>query len=436
MSSIRLHRLAALALLVVLIRNAAFAEAPPRPDAQAAGLKPSALRRLDALLQDAIERRQIAGGVVLLARHGKIGHVKAIGWRDVEAKQPMTPDSLFRIASMTKPVTSVAVMMLVDDGKVRLNDPLSKYIPAFKETKVLVPSQRDGEPDALKPIEREITIRDLLAHTSGITYRLWGQKPWCDLYRKGGVSDGLVHPAGTIEDNINRLAKQPLMFQPGQSWMYGLSTDVLGRVIEVASEKDLATFFRERIFRPLKMEDTFFFVPEAKKARLATVYTLGEDKKIVPLGDKPVTSGEVVYSATYPCTKEGKYFSGGAGLVSTAHDYARFLQMLLNGGELDGVRLLKTETVKQMTTNQIGDLKFGPSDLGDRFGYGFGIVTEAGKDREVASVGSYSWGGFFHTYFWVDPQKELIGVLMTQMHPGHPTLQKDFKKRAYESLAD
>lgn len=436
MSSIRLHRLAAFVLLVTLSRNVAFAEAPPRPDPETAGLKPAALRRLDALLQDAVERRQIAGGVVLLARHGKLGHLKAIGWRDVEAKQPMTPDTLFRIASMTKPVTSAAVMMLVDDGKIRLNDPLSKYVPAFKETKVLVPSKRDGEADALKPLEREITIHDLLTHTSGITYRLLGQKPWCDLYRKGGVSDGLMHPPGTIGDNINRLAKQPLMFQPGRSWMYGLSTDVLGRVVEVASEKDLATFLRERLFRPLKMEDTFFFVPEAKKARLATVYTLDEDKKIIPVGDEPVTKGAVVYSTTYPCTKDGKYFSGGAGLVSTARDYARFLQMLLNGGELDGVRLLKAETVKQMTTNQLGEIKFGPSDLGDAFGYGFGIVTQAGNNRDVASAGSYSWGGFFFTYFWVDPRKELIGVLMSQMYPGHPTLQKDFKKRAYEALAD
>ncbi|HEY7424592.1 MAG TPA: serine hydrolase domain-containing protein, partial [Gemmataceae bacterium] len=163
---------------------------------------------------------------------------------------------------------------------------------------------------------------------------------------------------------------------------------------------------------------------------------MGEDKKIAPLGDKPVTKGELVCSVTYPCTKDGKYFSGGAGLVSTAHDYARFLQMLLNGGELDGVRLLKAEAVKLMTTNQIGAMKFGPGDLGDRFGYGLGVMTEASKNRDVASVGSYSWGGFFYTYFWVDPQKELIGVLMTQMYPGHPTLQKDFKKRVYESLAD
>jgi CubicO group peptidase (beta-lactamase class C family) len=437
MSSIRLHRLAALVLLVALSRNIAFAEAPPRPDPEAAGLKPATLRRLDALLQDAVERRQIAGGIVLLARHGKLGHLKAIGWRDVETKQPMTPDTLFRIASMTKPVTSAAVMMLVDDGKVRLNDPVSKFIPAFKETKVLVPSKGDGEPEALKPLEREITIHDLLTHTSGITYRLWGQKPWCDLYRKGGVSDGLVHPPGMLGDNINRLAKQPLMFQPGRSWMYGLSTDVLGRVVEVASEKDLATFFRERIFRPLKMTDTFFFVPEAKKARLATVYTVGTDQKIVPTGDKPVTQGELVYSATYPCAKDAKYFSGGAGLVSTARDYTRFLQMLLNGGELDGVRLLKAETVKQMTISQIGDIKLAGGDHGDRFGYGFGVLTEAGKNRDVASVGSYSWGGFFHTYFWVDPQKELIGVLMTQLYPaGHLSLRNDFKKRAYDSLED
>jgi CubicO group peptidase (beta-lactamase class C family) len=422
-------------LAVFLGHAAARAEGPPKPSPEAAGLAPARLERIDALIRAAVERRQIAGGVALLARHGKLGYLQAIGRQDVEAKKPMAADTLFRIASMTKPVTSVAVMMLVEDGKVRLDDPVSKFIPEFKEMKVLVPGKA-GAGNTLVSAEREITIHHLLTHTSGLTYRFWGQKPWCDLYRQGGVSDGIVHLEGTIGDNIRRLAKQPLMFQPGSAWMYGLSTDVLGRVVEVASGRDLATFFRERLFKPLKMEDTFFFVPEAKKPRLSAVYMPGEGGKLVRVGEGPVTIGELVFSATYPLEKDGKYYSGGAGLVSTAGDYARFLQMQLGGGELDGARILKAETVRQMTSNQIGKLVSIIGDHGDGFGYGFGVVTPAGKG-DVASVGSFSWGGIFYTYFWVDPQKQLIGILMTQVYPNDKlSLRSDFKKRAYESLAD
>jgi CubicO group peptidase (beta-lactamase class C family) len=294
-----------------------------------------------------------------------------------------------------------------------------------------------GKDDAVKPAEREITIHDLLTHTSGISYRFWGRKPLAALYRQGGVSDGLLHPEGTLGDNVRRLAKQPLLFQPGSAWEYGLSTDVLGRVVEVASGKSLDVFFTERIFRPLKMEDTFFFVPRAKQNRLASLYLIGGDKNRVRVGDDPVTLGELVFSATYPLEKEGKYLSGGAGLVSTARDYTRFLHMLLKGGQLGGVRLLKAETIRRMTANQVGDLKIYILEHGDRFGYGFGVLSEAGKRADVASVGSYSWGGIFHTYFWVDPKKEVVGVLMTQVYSLAPlSLRHDFKNRVYESLAE
>jgi CubicO group peptidase (beta-lactamase class C family) len=436
MPSIRPRFFLACALIAAAMLGVARAEEPPKPDARAAGLDAEKLERLDALLQEAVDRKQIAGGVALLARHGKIGHLKAIGWRDVEAKKAMTPDTLFRIASMTKPVSSVAAMILVEDGKLRLNDPVSKYIPEFKEPKVLVPGE--GESNySLKPAVREITIHDLLTHTAGLTYRLWGIKPWAALYRKAGVSDGLLHPPGTSADNVRRLAKQPLMHQPGSAWSYSLSTDVLGVVVEAASGQDLATFFRERIFRPLKMADTSFFVPEAKKDRLAAVYRLGSDGKRTRIGEEPMTLGELVISVAYPYEKDGKYFSGGAGLVSTARDYARFLQMLLNGGELDGVRVLRPETVKQMTSNQICKLRFHIGEFGDRFGYGFGVWTEAAQGGNMPSIGSYSWGGIFHTYFWVDPKKELIGVLMTQVYVlGQLPLRSQFKKRAYGCLAD
>lgn len=419
-----------------LFATAGRAEGPPKADAAAAGLKTAQLRRLDSLLQEAVDHRQIAGGVALLIRHGKVGYLQAIGWQDAEAKRPMTPTTLFRIASMSKPITTAAALMLVEDGKLRLDDPISKYIPEFQAPKVLVPDKSERG-YSLRPAAREITVRHLLTHTSGLTYRFFGKKPLSDLYRQGGVSDGLVHPDGTVAENVRRLAKQPLLFDPGSAFEYSLSTDVLGRVIEVASGEDLAAFFRKRIFAPLKMEDTCFFVPKAKRPRLSALYRIDQDKKIVRVGDKAEAAGELGYSATFPCEEPGTYFSGGAGLVSTAGDYARFLQMLLNRGEWGGVRLLKVATVRRMTANQIGELKFFTADHGDRFGFGLGIVTPAAKDRMVASVGSYSWGGAFHTYFWVDPQKELIGVLMTQVIPyDHLTLRHDFLVRTYESLAD
>jgi CubicO group peptidase (beta-lactamase class C family) len=425
-------------LCVALGLVPAAADELPRVAPEAAGLKAEGLRRLDALLTDAVERKQIAGAVALLARRGKVGYLRAVGMQDVEAGKPMTPDTLFRIASMTKPITSVAALMLVDDGKLRLNDPLSKYVPAFRAPRVLVPGEKDaaGGPKTV-PAEREITIHHLLTHTSGITYGFFGKPVLSELYRKAGVSDGLTQTEGTLEEGVNRLAALPLLNQPGAAWEYGLSTDVLGRVIEVASGKSLDAFFRERIFTPLEMRDTVFFLPPEKKPRLAALYEPGPDKAIRRTGEEPVTIGPLVYSASYPYRGPRTYFSDGAGLTSTASDYARFLQMLLDGGTGNGVRLLKPETVQLMLRNQIGDLPMGLGIQGQRFGYGFGIASAAGKDRDAPSVGSFSWGGFFHTMFWADPQKQLLGVLLVQLYPsGNLTLQGDFRKRTYQALAD
>ncbi len=411
-----------------------FKGPPPSPEALAKGLDDVKLERLDALLQDAVESRQIAGSVALLSRYGRVGHLKAVGWRDAEAQVPMTTDTLFRIASLTKPITCVAVMMLVEEGKIRLIDPVSKFIPDFQ-------GQSVGTPNILswglqvRPAKREITIRDLLTNTSGLTYRFWDLQPWTTLYRNGGVSDGLNHAPGTSLENVRRLARQPLMFQPGNFWGYGLSTDVLGVVVEVASGQDLETFFRERIFTPLKMNDTFFYIPEEKKNRLAALYIPDRHGKARRVGEGLATVGEMEFSASYPCERYGRYFSGGAGLVSTASDYARFLQMLLNGGELDGARLLRSETITQMTSNQIGYMKTYFPQYGDSFGYGFGVLTVDGKPLDVASTGSYSWGGLFNTYFWVDPKKDLFGVLLIQLFTiGDLPLRQEFKKRAYDCL--
>src|SRR5579884_684342 len=227
-----------------------FKGPPPSAEALAKGFEEAKLERLDALLQDAVESRQIAGSVALLSRYGRVGHLKAVGWRDAEAQVPMTTDTLFRIVSLTKPITCVAVMMLVEEGKLRLTDPVSKFIPEFRSPGVGIPSLVSWGLQ-VRPAKREITIRDLLTNTSGLTYRFWDLQPWSSLYRSAGISDGLNHAPGTSLENVRRLARQPLMFQPGSFWGYGLSIDVLGVVVEVVSGQDLETFFRERIFTPL-----------------------------------------------------------------------------------------------------------------------------------------------------------------------------------------
>jgi CubicO group peptidase (beta-lactamase class C family) len=341
---------------------------------------------------------------------------------------------------MTKPITSVAALMLVDEGKLRVSDPVSKYIPEFKNLTVLVPKVGDDKaalPYTLVPVEREVTVHHLLTHTSGITYGLFGKPHLSELYAKAGVSDGLIETPGTMADNVRRLALTPLLNQPGAAWEYGLNTDVLGRVVEVAAGKTLDEFFRERIFAPLKMVDTFFVVPADKRGRLSALYTVADDKTIRRVGNEPQRAGPVVYSATYSTQDGSQFFSGGAGLCSTIGDYSRFAQMLLNGGELEGARLLKPETVALMTTNQVGDLKVEAGNHGDGFGYGLGVVTDrpGARPADASAVGSYGWGGMFYTYFWVDPQRQLIGVLMSQIYPStHLKLREEFQQRTYQAV--
>jgi CubicO group peptidase (beta-lactamase class C family) len=413
--------------LPALLTSFTYGQSPAPATPQHAGLSATALKQIDALLQQAVERKQIAGAVALLARDGNVGYLQAKGARDVEAGREMTTDTLFRIASMSKPVTSVAVMILVEDGRLKVTDPVSKYFPEFKNPKVLLPGS--GGDTKLVPASREITIHDLLTHTSGLTYRFMAQEPFAGLYHKADICDGLNRPPFTMAENVRRLASLPLLHQPGSAFQYSLSTDVLGRLVEVVSGQNLESFLSRRIFKPLGMNDTYFDVPADKLSRLAAVYEPGPDKRIRRVGDEPVLKGELVYCVTSPYRGQRGYCSGGAGLTSSAADYARFLQMLLNDGQWNGTRILKPATVREMTSNQIGDLKcMSPTD---RFGYGFGIVASASKD-ELASVGSYSWGGFYSTLFWVDPEKKLVGVFMTQLFPAdHLTLHQDFKKLAY-----
>jgi CubicO group peptidase (beta-lactamase class C family) len=258
------------------------------------------------------------------------------------------------------------------------------------------------------------------------------QKPFVELYSKADICDGLTRPTFTLAENVRRLASLPLLHQPGSAFQYGLSTDVLGRLVEVVSGQDLETFCRNRIFAPLGMNDTYFDLPAEKIGRLAAVYEPGPDKRIRRVGEEPVHKDPLIYCVTSPYRGQRGYYSGGAGLTASTADYARFLQMLLNGGQSNGVRVLKPETVREMTSNQIGNLKFMLPN--ERFGYGFAIVTVASNDQPF-SVGTYAWGGFYNTGFWVDPQKKLVGVLMTQIFPAdHLTLYRDFNKLAYAAL--
>jgi CubicO group peptidase (beta-lactamase class C family) len=409
---------------------------------QEPGLSAGCAERIAALLQDHVDKKQIAGAVALVAGHGKLLLLQATGKQDVEAGVAMTPDSIFRIASMTKPVTSVAVMSLVDAGNIDLSDPIARFLPEFKFMKVAVPrtkGNRKAPPSAslsdydLVPAYRAVTVRDLLTHTSGLTYRM-GRSPLLgELYSKAGICDGLSPCDHSLAENVRRLAEQPLAHQPGTAWEYGLNTDVLGRLVEVVSGKSLDAFFAERIFTPLKMNDTHFQLPGSKRGRLAALYEPGEGRKIVRAGDGPAVKGHLIYSSSMPYSNSRAYFSGGAGLVSTASDYARVLQMLLNRGELDGARILRPESVDAMTRNQTDTLPLWIAAHGPSFGYGFGITTRSDANKDP--VGTFSWGGIYYTDFWVDPQHGVIGILLTQIYPSdHLKLRDEFHRLVNEAV--
>ncbi len=407
---------------------------PPLPSIspQEAGFSPAGLEEFTALLQRHVEEQKLAGGVALVTRRGRIAYQVSVGWQDRDGEVPMQPDTLFRIASMTKPVTSVAVMMLHESGELSVDDPISKHIPQFAEVRVLTDNGA-----RTRPPRQPMTIYHLLTHTSGLTYEMFQRAPVAKTYRALGIPGGLNPTPGTLEDHLPRLAKAPLLFDPGTAWEYGLSTDVLGLIVERASGQPLDQFFEERIFHPLDMEDTSFYLPESARSRLAILYRPGEDQRIVAARDEKDDSEASNLPNSFPYRAPKTYFSGGAGLVSTAEDYVRFLQMLLQQGEWRGKQLLRPASVEKMTRNQIGDLSPWIDSHGDKFGYGLDIVTIEPTSRTAPSVGAYSWGGIFNTYFWVDPREELVGILMTQIYPfDHLTIREDFQRAIYAALTD
>ena len=341
-------------------------------------------------LLGAAARGEAVGIVTMVAKHGKLVEVDSAGYADREGKIPMRPSTLFRLASMTKAITSVAAMMLVEDGTLLLGDPVSRYIPAFRQMQVL---QRSG-PDSGKTMRarRQITMRDLLTHRSGISYGFSDAGPIGNSYRTAAVTDGIATPdVKTMAENVERLARLPLGFHPGADWAYGLNTDVLGRVVEVVSGKSLSAFMQERIFGPLKMHDTFFYVPDDKLSRLVVPYMPDSTGRLVPMEHEaqPFSEGRLMMAGK-PARGSQTFFSGGAGLIGTAGDYVRFLQMLANSGTLDGVTLLAPRTVELMTRSHTGDLSGNPLGAGNGFGLGFQVLEDPGTTGEYGSPGARS----------------------------------------------
>jgi CubicO group peptidase (beta-lactamase class C family) len=394
----------------ILAASLAFAQGLPTASPEAVGLSSARLARVTELVKGEIAKGRYPGAVALVARHGKVAYFEALGQRDPQSGAPMTKDAIFRLYSMTKPFASVAVMTLVEDGKILLNDPVSKYLPKLKGLQVSVPRvdpQTGRVSYALVPAEREITIQDLLRHTSGLVYGVFTSHAGVkEAYAKEGVDWENVTPAEQVE----RLARVPLAHQPGSAWEYGLSTDVLGRVVEAVSGATLGQFLQERLFAPLRMTDTAFLVPNGKAARLAQ-----------PFAKDPV-SGDAV--KLLDVTVAQKNDAGGAGSAGTVADYARFSQMLLNGGQLDRVRILGRATVAQMTSDHLGahlgDIRVASPILarGYGFGLGFAVRKETGLNWVTGSAGEYRWGGAAGTAFWVDPKEQMIVVWMTQAQPG------------------
>jgi len=391
---------------------------------------PERLQRIDGLVKQYIDSGWIKGADAFIARNGKIVYYKAFGMADAEKNIPMKTDAIFRIASQTKAITSVAVMMLFEEGKFLLDDPISKYIPSFTHPKVLAEFNPKDSSYTTVNAKREVTIRDLLTHTSGIDYAQIGSDKMKAIYAKAGIYAGFVGDKLLLGDAINKLGALPLAHQPGEKWTYGLNVDVLGYLVEKLSGKSLDQFFRERIFQPLGMNDTYFYLPKSKYNRLVAVYTPDKQQRLVKWSDSTFRGVRVDYPLV-----SGTYYSGGAGLSSTIKDYAIFLQMLLNSGIYNGHRLLARHTVELMTMNQIGNLTLFNGE--DKFGLGFLVVTKAGQATLGQTEGTFSWGGFFGTDYWADPKEHLVYLFFTQQAPyPHGELNKKFAAMVYGALTD
>jgi len=389
------------------------------------GLSSQRLGRVSRFMQEYIDQEKMAGSVVLIARHGKIAYFETFGQADMG--KPMRRDAMFRVCSMTKPVVTVAILQLYEEGKLLLSDPVAKYIPEFAHPKV-VEMQPPGSDPAyrLVPAKRDITIKDLLTHTAGMPYPFaseWYPKDRLlrvmhDLYAEADISSGMYETEGTVGDMVKRLARLPLASQPGEAYIYGMAADVSGYLVEVVSGMKLDDYIREKIFKPLKMDDSYFFVPENKQERMATVFKSDWKGSLEKVSEGPHREGDYVYSPSFQIRGPKTFLSGGVGMVTTPYDYFRFAQMLLNKGELDGQRILGRKTVELMLTNQIGNFyETTLHDEGWKFGLGLGIQADREHHVDAGSVGTFEWAGLYSTRFSVDPKEEKITIFLSQTHP-------------------
>ncbi len=423
-----------LIIIFCFFSNSLFAQELLFESPENLGLSPERIDKIENVMNDLIDEGVISGAVTLVARHDKVGYLKAFGTKGAETKEKMAIDQLFRIASMSKAITTVGAMTLFEEGYFMLDDPVSKYIPEFTDMKVMVRNKSDEkEPYQLVDATSPITIRHLLTQTSGITYKFFGHPYFYKLYKENNISDGLIQTDGNIGDMVKRLSKLPLMHQPGEKFTYGLNTDVLGYLIEVFSGMSLDQYLKETIFDPLNMNDTYFFLPDDKVNRLATINKIN-DQRILKEVNGEIVNGTNNYSSDYQYNSSKSYYSGGAGLVSTASDYYKFLQMLLNKGELYGKRILGKKTVELMTTAQADiDYYWGK---GEGFGFGFSISQGPGYTGNPESEGTYGWAGYFSTYFWVDQQENLIGIIMTQTRPYNSPIERKFRNIVYQAIVE
>ena len=424
-SAVSIRFTAALLLALLVFAPASQAQSLERVKPEQVGLSNERLQRLTAALHAYVNNDQLPGAVALVARRGKVAYLEAVGLRDRESGSPMRQDAIFRIASQTKALVSVAVMILQEDGRLLISDPAGKHLKEFSQTTVAVP-KKDGGYEVVKA-KRPITIRDLLTHTAGIGY---GGGVAKDRWEAAGITGWYFadrdEPIGAT---IARLAPLPFDAQPGEQWVYGYATDILGALIERVSGQSLDDFLRARILTPLGMKDTHFYLPASKRDRFTVVYSSREGGGL----ERAPEPGGMVGQGAY-VNGPRKSFSGGAGLLSTASDYARFLQMLLNGGELDGKRILSRKSVELMTVDHTGEKLFRE---GHGFGLGFSVVKDLGVRGAPGSIGEYGWGGAYHSAYWVDPKEQLVVVYFTQLIPAR-NVDDHGKLRAlvYQAVVD
>ena len=409
-----------LLLIVILLTACHYEEKNPEvlvaEPPSSSGFSADRLAMIDTLVHTYMQKNWLPGGVFLVARHGKIAYFKNFGNRSIKNEQPYQKDDIFRIASMTKAITTVAIMQLYERGKLGIDDPVGNYIPAYKNMRVLDQFDPKDSSYTTVPAEKPITVRNLLTHTSGIAYGDFVSGDLHAIYQKLGLLKvGASQKKWTTEEFVDTLASVPLAFQPGEKFLYGLNMDILGRIVEVASNEPLNQYFKENIFDPLEMTDTYFYLPEDKKDRLVPVYTPTEN------GFKMKERDSFVETVDFPKWKDKGYYAGGAGLSSTAMDYARFVEALLEDGKYNGNRILGRKTIEMMTSDQlIVQNKHGngrSSIPGQTFCLGFGLLTKQADGLNSKSPGTYEWGGYFSTKFFIDPKEDLIFVGMTQVLP-------------------